>query len=168
MQRQLIAIYPGTFDPITNGHLDLIRRAAPIFKKLVVSIAYDTKKSPIFSLEERVEIVQEVISSDPNLDNVTVQPFRGLLVNFAVEEGAEVIMRGLRAVSDFEYEFQMSYINHKLNPDIHTIFLPATANGHFISSSFVREIARLHGDITELVPPSVAARLRKYFAEERT
>lgn len=162
MENKKVAIYPGTFDPITFGHLDIIARSAKIFEQVIVAVAQDTKKSTHFSLEERVEMVNHEILR-LNLSNVKVKAFSGLLVNFVKSEGARIIVRGLRALADFEYEFQMSYMNHKLQPDIETIFLPATENGHFISSSFVNEIARLGGNLKGYVSEEVAAKIKQHY-----
>lgn len=161
---KLIAIYPGTFDPITLGHLDVIKRAASIFSNLIVAVAEDTNKAPIFSLEERVAIVQNEINNYVTAkSNIVVKPFKGLLIEFARKENARVILRGMRAVSDFEYEFQMAFMNNKQAPDIHTMFLPATEKGHFISSRFVKELARLKGDLSKFVSQDVANRLNEYY-----
>jgi pantetheine-phosphate adenylyltransferase len=155
------AVYPGTFDPITLGHIDIIKRAVKIVDKLIIAVAIDTSKTPIFSLEERVEMVKSDIST---IDaNIEVVGFEGLLVNFAKENGAGIIIRGLRAVSDFEYEFQMSGMNSKMNPDINTVFLPASESTHFIASRFVKEIVRLDGDVGELVSENVKNKLLRYF-----
>jgi pantetheine-phosphate adenylyltransferase len=162
-----VAIYPGTFDPITFGHMNIIERASGIFDNLIVGVAADTTKHCIFSLEERAEIVKQEIESR-NIQ-AWVVPFHGLLTEFAERNGIGVIIRGLRALSDFEYEFQMAYMNYKMNPNIETIFLAATESSHFISSRFVREIARLEGDLSGLVSDKVAQRLHTYYrkAQER-
>ena len=156
----VVAIYPGTFDPITNGHADLIERGARMFERLIVSVAANPNKQPLFSLEERVALVHEVVS---HLPHVEVRGFDILLVNYAKSVGANVIMRGLRAVSDFEYEFQMSCMNSRLNPKIETVFLTASESTHFISSRFVKQICRLGGDISSFVSPSVAKHLKRHF-----
>lgn len=156
-----IAIYPGTFDPITVGHMDIIKRATKIFDKLVIAVAKDTSKTPIFSLDERVEMVRQDVES-LNFD-IEVKGFEGLLVNFAKENEAEIIVRGLRAVSDFEYEFQMSGMNTKLSPNIQTIFLPASESTHFIASKFVKQIIKLGGDVKELVSDNVRKQLKDYY-----
>lgn len=157
-------IYPGTFDPITFGHLDIIKRTVKIFSNLVIAVAEDTSKSPIFSLEERINLVKKDISAFlPKDTNIKVKSFKGLLVDFAQSENAAVIIRGMRAVSDFEYEFQLAYMNYKLSPIIETIFLPASENGHFISSRFVKEVARLKGNLSGFVSPDVAQKLKEKF-----
>ena len=156
----MIAIYPGTFDPVTRSHAEIIRRAVNIFPKIIVGVAGDTSKKTLFSIEDRVSMVLQEVKF-ANLQNITVMPFHGLLVNFAAAQGAKVIVRGLRALSDFEYEFKMSYMNHKLNDKLDTIFIPATEKENFISSSFVKEIARLGGDISQLVSPQVELKVRK-------
>ena len=159
----MIAVYPGTFDPVTTSHSAIISRAVNIFGQLIVAIAADTTKHTLFSLEDRVQMMQEEISTLSEAAYIQVMPFRGLLVNFASQHNIKVIVRGLRALSDFEYEFKMSYMNKKLNENIDTIFIHATEKENFISSSFVREIARLGGDVTSLVPSHVAQKLRTIF-----
>jgi pantetheine-phosphate adenylyltransferase len=150
----MIALYPGTFDPLTRSHSEIMKRAASIFERLIVAVAADTSKNTLFSLEDRVAMMQTEIDRLDN-KNIIVMPFHGLLVKFAAEHRVKVIVRGLRALSDFEYEFKMAYMNKKLNESIETIFIPATEKENFISSSFVKEIARLGGDISSLVPPHV-------------
>lgn len=155
-------IYPGTFDPITFGHLDIIKRTVKIFGNLVVAVAEDTAKAPIFSLKERISLVKKDIKAFCSHEQkVEVKSFKGLLVDFAYQENAAVIIRGMRAVSDFEYEFQLAYMNHKLSPNIETIFLPASENGHFISSRFVKEVARLKGNLSGFVSSDVAKKLKE-------
>ena len=157
-------IYPGTFDPITFGHLDIIKRSVKIFSNLVIAVAEDSSKSPIFSLAERMDLVKKDVSNFCSTDAmVEVKSFRGLLVDFAHKEKAAVIIRGMRAVSDFEYEFQLAYMNYKLSPNIETIFLPASENGHFISSRFVKEVARLKGNLSGFVSSEVASNLQDKF-----
>lgn len=158
----MIAAYPGTFDPVTRSHSEIIKRSANIFETLIVAVAGDTTKNTLFSLENRVLMMQyEVL--ELNLKNVKVMPFNGLLVEFAKENNIKVIVRGMRALSDFEYEFKMAYMNKKLNESIETIFLPATEKENFISSSFVREIARLGGNVSGLVKPHVEKRLKNLY-----
>jgi pantetheine-phosphate adenylyltransferase len=160
MSQTRVGVYPGTFDPITNGHIDVIRRATRLVDTLILGIAINTGKEPMFSLEERVEMVEaEVRGFNHETERVTVQPFEILLMNFVVGAGGSVIIRGLRAVSDFEYEFQMAGMNARLNPDVETVFLMASERHHFIASRLVKEIAQLGGDITSFVPPAVAERL---------
>lgn len=147
-----IAVYPGTFDPLTRGHEDLVRRGAKIFDKLVVGVADSPNKKPFFSMDERVKIAREVLSHYPNVE---VKGFRGLLKDFVRENNANVIIRGLRAVSDFEYEFQMAGMNRYLLPDVETMFLTPSDQYQFISGTIVREIASLGGDVSKFVFPSV-------------
>ncbi len=154
-----IALYPGTFDPMTNGHLDIIRRAMKLCDKLVIGVAINQGKGPLFSLEERVEMVKNAIGRMKDTCEVEVVPFEGLLIQFVETVGASVIIRGLRAVSDFEYEFQMVGMNRKLNADIETVFLMADAQNQAIASRLVKEIAKLGGDVSAFVSPSVKARL---------
>jgi pantetheine-phosphate adenylyltransferase len=152
--RERIGLYPGTFDPVTNGHLDVIGRAARILDKLVVGVAINIGKSPLFPLEERVELVRaetDVIAARTGTV-IEVRPFEGLLVGFAQELGASMIIRGLRAVTDFDYEFQMAGMNRRLDHDIEAVFLMASETNQFISSRFVKEIARLGGDVSSFVP----------------
>ena len=150
-------IYPGTFDPMTRGHEDLIRRASLLFGRVIVAVAASPGKQPIFNLEERVAIANESLAQ---YDNVEVAGFDGLLMDFVRAQNARVILRGLRAVSDFEYEFQMAGMNRKLFPDVETVFLTPDEEYMFISATMVREIARLGGDVSKFVQPAVDARLR--------
>ena len=154
-------VYPGTFDPVTNGHTDIIGRAAKVLDRLVVGVATNAGKAPMFDIDERVaQVRDEVAALGDGFDGrIEVKPFAGLLVDFAAENGATVIVRGLRAVSDFDYEFQMSSMNAKLNPDIETVCLMATDRYQFIASKLVKEIALLGGDIAPFVSPRVAKRL---------
>ena len=147
-----VAVYPGTFDPLTRGHEDLVRRAAKLFDKLVVGVADSRSKKPFFTLVERVEIAKEILSHYPNGE---VKGFQGLLKDFVRDQDARVIIRGLRAVSDFEYEFQMAGMNRYLMPDVETMFLTPSDQYQFISGSIVREIATLGGDVSKFVFPSV-------------
>lgn len=154
MSEMRIGIYPGTFDPVTNGHLDVIARAARLVDRLVVGVAINSGKGPLFSLDERVELVKaetDTISAQVGSEIVVV-PFTGLLVEFARASQARMIIRGLRAVSDFDYEFQMAGMNHRLAPDVETVFLMASETNQFISSRFVKEVATLGGDVTSFVP----------------
>ena len=157
-----IAVYPGTFDPFTRGHEDLVRRASSIFSKLIVGVADSKNKRPIFTLEERIEIAKEVLSHYPNVE---IAGFSGLLKDFAREHSARVIVRGLRAVSDFEYEFQMAGMNRYLLPDVETLFLTPSDQYQFISGTFVREIALMGGDVSKFVFPSVEKWLHKKNAQ---
>lgn len=162
MSKERIGLYPGTFDPMTLGHVDLIKRACKMLDRLVIGIAVNEDKNPLFNLEERVDMVQQELAAlRPQLNNcaIEVRPFDNLLMHFAEEVGAVAIVRGLRAASDFEYEFQMVGMNERLNPEIETVFFMATAKYQFIASRLVKEIARLDGNISEFVTPSVAKRL---------
>ncbi|MCF6355676.1 MAG: pantetheine-phosphate adenylyltransferase [Candidatus Polarisedimenticolaceae bacterium] len=152
------AVYPGTFDPITNGHSDIVARAAILFDKVVVAVAASPGKGPMFSIEERVALANEALA---DIKNVEVCPFDTLLVDFANQQGAKVILRGLRAVSDFEYEFQLAGINRRLAPDVETLFLRPAEQYAYISSSLVREVARLGGDVSEFIHPAVQAALKR-------
>ncbi|MBI3896132.1 MAG: pantetheine-phosphate adenylyltransferase [Acidobacteria bacterium] len=153
----MTAIYPGSFDPITNGHLDLIERGSKIFDELIVAVLRNPEKSPLFSLQERVEMLQEVVQHCPN---VSVDTFDGLLVDYAVRRQARVILRGIRAVSDFENEMQMALMNRKLDPNLETVFMMPAVAYTFLSSRLVREVCQLGGDTRSLVPPQVEERLR--------
>ena len=154
------AIYPGTFDPITNGHVDICERAAKLFDKIVIAIASSEKKSPMFSLEKRIKLAQQALS---HLDNVEVQGFNILLTNFAKEQNANIILRGIRSVSDFEYEFQLAYMNRKLSDNVETVFLTPSENLTYVSSSLIREIASLKGNVAPFVPACVAEALGEKF-----
>jgi pantetheine-phosphate adenylyltransferase len=164
VMNQRIAIYAGTFDPITKGHLDIIQRALRVVDKLVVGVALDTGKSPLFDLDMRTQMVEEEAAALGENGRIIVAPFQGLLVNFAREHNATLLIRGLRAVSDYEYEFQMANINNKLAPEIETVFLTASESTHFISSRFVKQIARLGGDVSSFVSGRVRERLVQYYA----
>jgi pantetheine-phosphate adenylyltransferase len=155
-------IYPGTFDPITNGHVDLTERAARLFDRVVVAIAHSEKKTPLFTLEERVSLCEQSLE---HLDNVEVVGFSNLLTEFAISQNSRCVLRGLRAVADFEYEFQLANMNRAIYPEFESIFLTPSEHLSYISSSLVREIAALHGDISPFVPPPVAAALQKRFAK---
>jgi len=151
-----VIVYPGTFDPITCGHEDLVKRALALFDGVIVAVAENTPKVPCFSLEERVELARLALGG---LDNVRVESFSGLLVDFVRSQGACMVLRGLRAVSDFEYEFQLAGMNRRLAPEMETVFLTPAEQHMFVSASMVREIARLHGDVRPFVHPMVAERL---------
>ncbi|NLM03948.1 MAG: pantetheine-phosphate adenylyltransferase [Clostridiales bacterium] len=153
-----IAIYPGSFDPITNGHLDIIDRASRIYDKLIVSVLQNPNKNPMFTLEERVKLIKEVVKS---YDNVTIDSFSGLLIDYAKSQNANVIIKGLRAVSDFEYEFQMALMNRKLSSDIETVFLMTSSQYSYLSSSIVKEVASFGGCIRGLVPEVVQTAIFK-------
>jgi pantetheine-phosphate adenylyltransferase len=159
-----VAVYPGTFDPFTRGHEDLVRRAALLFDRVIVAVAESAGKNPIFTLAERVEIAREALTAFPN---VQVLGFNCLLMDFLRTQNARLILRGLRAVSDFEYEFQMAGMNRKLFPDVETVFLTPSEEHMFISATMVREIARLGGDVSKFVQPSVLARLQQKLSSKR-
>lgn len=159
------AIYPGSFDPLTNGHLDLISRAAKIFDHLVVAILRNSSKNPLFSVEERVAMLTEGVAG---FENVSVSTFDGLLVDFAREQRAHAVVRGIRAISDYEYEFQMALMNRRLSPDVETIFLMPDAKYSFVSSRLVKEVFRLGGSIDGLVPKFVIERLKDKSRHIRT
>jgi pantetheine-phosphate adenylyltransferase len=158
-----IAVYPGTFDPITIGHLDIIKRSLKIVDELIVGVAKDTAKDTMFSLEKRTELIERTLKCLENDDHnrIKVVPFDGLLVDFARKQNATILIRGLRAVSDFEYEFQMSGMNNRLDPEIETIFLPSIESTQYISSRLVKEVARLKGDISQFVSECVRDEIKK-------
>jgi len=164
-----IGVYPGTFDPVTNGHLDIIRRATRLVDRLVIGVAHNAGKGPLFGIDERVEMLREELRhlETANGGQIVVQPFDNLLMHFAQSVGAVMIIRGLRAVTDFEYEFQMAGMNARLDPKIETTFLMASDRHQFISSRFVKEIGRLGGDISSFVSPRVVARMTTCFERER-
>ena len=149
-------VYPGTFDPITNGHIDLVERASKLFGKVVIGIASNRQKSPLFTIEERIQLAKECLMHIPNVE---IYGFNSLLVDFVEQCNADAIMRGLRAVSDFEYEFQMANMNRALSPEIESIFLTPSEKFSYISSSLVREISSLKGDVSQFVPANVAEAL---------
>ncbi|HEX4975705.1 MAG TPA: pantetheine-phosphate adenylyltransferase [Pseudomonadales bacterium] len=153
-------LYPGTFDPLTNGHFDLIERAARVFDEVIIAIAASVRKNPVFTLEKRVELVQYAVR---HLDNVEVCGFDKLLAHFVAEKNANVILRGIRAVSDFEYEFQLANMNRQLAPNVESVFLTPSDHLSYISSSLVKEIASLGGDVSKFVPPVVNEALRERF-----
>lgn len=153
-------IYPGTFDPMTNGHVDLVQRAAQLFATVIVAVAKNPSKAPVFSINERINLARSVLK---NLNNVQVYGFDGLLINCAKEYNSRVILRGLRAVSDFEYEFQLASMNRKMMPDLETLFLTPAEQYSFISANLVREIASLGGNVAQFVPPMVAEALQAKF-----
>jgi pantetheine-phosphate adenylyltransferase len=151
------ALFPGTFDPPTNGHVDLIHRGAKLFNHLTVAVLCNSTKSPMFTLAERVEMLEEVTAG---MDNVSVASFDGLMVDFAHQLGATAVLRGIRAISDYEYEFQMALMNRRLAPEVETVFLQPAGRYSFLSSRMLKEVASLGGDVTGLVPPNVFKRLR--------
>jgi len=151
------AIYPGTFDPLTNGHLDIIERSAKLFDEVVVAILVNLEKQPMFSVQERVEMI-EAVTKWPN---VTVATFEGLLVHYAVAQSAQVIVRGIRAISDYEYELQMALMNRRLEPEVETVFLMAGEAYSYVSSRLIKEVFKLGGSITALVPPLIEQRMRE-------
>lgn len=156
--RSVIAIYPGSFDPITNGHLDVISRGARLVNRLIVAVLNNDQKKALFSVEERVQIMREVLTPFPNVE---VDCFDGLLVNYAASKGASVILRGVRAIADYEYELQMAHMNRRLQPQIETVFLMAAEEYAFVSSRLMKEVVALGGNISGLVPESVEARMKE-------
>ena len=151
-----LAVYPGTFDPITNGHADILRRSLKIFDRVVVALADNVRKTPLFSLAERQAFITEALGGDPRLE---VDAFQGLLAEYCRKRGANVVIRGLRALADFEYEFQSAHMNHRLAPDVETLFLMTSEESFYVSSSLVKEVALMGGDVSGFVPPGVAAAL---------
>lgn len=170
LSKKRIAVYPGTFDPITNGHMDIISRATRVADHLIIGMAYNPSKKPMFTLEERTEMVQREIDPLQGRHGCTleVRTFQNLLMHFVVEAGANIIVRGLRAVSDFEFEFQMTGMNARLDDSVETVFLMASETNQFIASSLVKEIARLDGDINSFVSPFVADSLRQRVLDEKS
>ena len=164
MSEILTAVYPGTFDPMTLGHQDLMRRASRLFPRLILAVAAGHHKRTMFSIEERLQIAQELADPYPNVEVVA---FRGLLRDFVVENGGKVVVRGLRAVSDFEYEFQMAGMNRQLMPDVETLFLTPSDQYQFVSGTFVREIAALGGDVSKFVAPFVLNKLKEKISQKR-
>jgi pantetheine-phosphate adenylyltransferase len=151
-----VAIYPGSFDPITNGHVDILRRALRLFDKVVVGLAENVRKQPLFSSAQRAEMIRASIDDDPRVE---IDVFEGLLVDYARKRGAKAIIRGLRAIADFEYEFQFAHMNRHLAPDVETVFLMTSDDSFYVSSSLVKEVATMGGDITRIVPPAVVKAL---------
>lgn len=158
----LTGIYPGSFDPVTYGHLDIIRRSAGMVDELIVGVLNNKAKTPLFSVEERVKMLKEVTK---DLDNVKVVPFDGLLVEFARQQKARLVIRGLRAITDFEYEIQMSQTNHKLEPEVETMFLTTNLKYSYLSSTIVREVAAFGGDISQFVPETVAKSIKEKMSQ---
>lgn len=170
MPKERVAVYPGTFDPITKGHTDIIQRASRLVDRMIVAVARNADKGPVFGVDERVEMVRADIALLPSLNGceIEVRPFDNLLIHFVRSIGANMLVRGLRAVSDFEYEFQMAGMNARLDPEIETVFLMASDRYQFISSRFVREIARLGGDISKFVSDPVRERLVHRFGPPKS
>jgi len=160
-----LAIYPGTFDPITNGHLDIVKRALKLFDRLIIAIGENPAKNPLFTLEERIFMINEAIQDLPERNLIEVESFSGLLVDYAKRKGAIAIIRGLRAVSDFEYELQLALMNRKLSNSIDTVFLMPSLKWIFLSSSIIKEAAKFGGDVSDLVPPIVVQKLKEKFRE---
>lgn len=152
-----IALYPGSFDPLTNGHIDLVARAARLFDNLILAVVHNPAKNPLFSVEERIEMLQEVAA---RYENVEVDSFQGLLVNYAQQRNATVLIRGIRAISDYEYELQMALMNRRLQPEMETVFLMASEEYSFVSSRMVKEVYSLGGDVSGLIPATTLERLR--------
>ena len=163
MPHNVVAIYPGSFDPITSGHLDVIERGSRIFGRLVVAILQNEAKAPLFTVEDRIEMLREVVTPFPN---VTVDSFEGLLADYADRQGASVILRGIRFISDYEYELQMALMNRRLRPNVETVFLLAGEQFSFLSSRLVKEVISLGGNISGLVPKSVEDRLRQRLTKD--
>jgi pantetheine-phosphate adenylyltransferase len=161
-RRGLVAIYPGSFDPITNGHVDILRRSLALFDRVIVAIAENVRKQPLFSAAERAEMVVQSLGHEPRVE---VDSFSGLLVDYARRRGARVIVRGLRAIADFEYEFQFAHMNRHLAPDVETLFLMTSDDSFYVSSSLVKEVAAMGGDISRIAPPAVVQALKKKFKE---
>ncbi len=161
MSNRRVAVYPASFDPITNGHLDLIERASRIFDELIVAVAENVEKKGLFTVDERVEMIQDVLGERPN---IRVDVIRTLLVDYARKQGAGIVIRGLRALSDFEYEFEMALMNSHMYPDLETVFLMTSERWFYVSSSRLREIVSFGADVSEFVPPIVNARLREKLA----
>jgi pantetheine-phosphate adenylyltransferase len=151
-----LAVYPGTFDPITNGHVDILRRSLKIFDRVVVALAENVRKTPLFSLGERRTLITEALGGEPRLE---VDAFQGLLADYCRKRGATVVIRGLRALADFEYEFQSAHMNRRLAPDVETMFLMTGEESFYVSSSLVKEVALMGGDVSRMVPPGVATAL---------
>ena len=157
-----IAVYPGSFDPITNGHLDIMTRGLRNFDELIVAVARNSGKSSLFTIDERIEMIREALDGN---DRLRVDSFEGLLVDYAASQNAEVILRGLRAVSDFEYEFQLAQMNHTVKPEVETLFMMTAVPFGYLSSSIVKEVASYHGNIDEFVPANVKAALQRKFSK---
>jgi pantetheine-phosphate adenylyltransferase len=154
----MVAVYPGTFDPITNGHVDIVRRAVALFDKVVIAVADNVRKAPLFTLEERTAMIRASIGDEPRVE---VDAFSGLLVDYAQRRQARAIIRGLRAIADFEYEFQLAHMNRHLAPGVETVFLMTSEESFYVSSSLVKEVATMGGDITRIAPPAVVAAFKR-------
>jgi pantetheine-phosphate adenylyltransferase len=164
-KRYDIAVYPGTFDPITNGHLDILERALHLFDRVVVTIATNIRKQPLFTVDERIGFIRDALAN--HAGRLEFASFDGLLVEFCRQRGAGVIVRGLRALADFEYEFQFAHMNRRLAPDVDTVFFMTDERNHYVSSSLVKEVASLGGDVTGLVPPAVVRALAQKYQKEQ-
>jgi pantetheine-phosphate adenylyltransferase len=162
-QRSQVAVYPGTFDPITNGHLDILERALHLFGRVIVTIALNIRKQPLFTIDERIGFIRDAMPQHGG--RLEFAQFDGLLVEFCKERGARVIVRGLRALADFEYEFQFAHMNRRLAPEVDTVFFMTDERNHYVSSSLVKEVASLGGDVTGLVPPTVERALAQKFGK---
>jgi len=158
--KKKIAVYPGSFDPITNGHLDIIQRGLEVFEEVIIAVALNSEKRGLFSIQERMDIIRETVGDDPR---IKIDTFQGLLVDYVVGKGARVILRGLRAVSDFEYEFQIAQMNRTVENRVETLFMMTSVPYGYLSSSIVKEVASLHGPIDTFVPPPVKVALEKKF-----
>jgi pantetheine-phosphate adenylyltransferase len=161
-----VAVYPGTFDPITNGHLDILERALRMFDKVIVTIAVNQRKAPLFSTEERIRFIRDAMPSAG--ERLEFDQFEGLIVDFCKKHGARTLVRGLRALADFEYEFQFAHMNRRLAPTVDTIFFMTDERNHYVSSSLVKEVASLGGDVTGLVPAPVVAALKQKYGQKET
>jgi pantetheine-phosphate adenylyltransferase len=158
MAAPLVAIYPGTFDPITNGHVDIVRRGVALFDRVIVAVAENVRKVPLFSLDERVQMIRASVGEDARIE---VESFSGLLVDYARRRQARAIIRGLRAIADFEYEFQFAHMNRHLAPGVETVFLMTSEESFYVSSSLVKEVATMGGDVTRIVPPAVVEAFKR-------
>jgi pantetheine-phosphate adenylyltransferase len=163
--RPLVAVYPGTFDPITNGHVDIVRRALNLFDKVIVAVAENVRKGPLFTIEERETMIRACVGDDPRVE---VSHFDGLVVDYARLRGAKVLIRGLRAIADFEYEFQFAHMNRHLAGDVETTFLMTSEESFYVSSSLVKEVAGMGGDITRIVPPPVVEALKRKYKDGKS
>lgn len=157
-----IAIYPGSFDPFTNGHMDIVRRGLEIFEKVIIAVACNSEKNSLFSIQERVDLINELVADNPRVE---VDAFEGLLVDYVVSKEARVILRGLRAVTDFEFEFQLAQMNHTVCEQVETLFMMTSPECAYLSSSIVKEVGRLNGDISKFVPPQVLLALKKKYSQ---